>query len=472
MGNLEHELETQIIRFHQEHLLNFIDELDDAQFANYEKQLSDIDWNSLDSLIKEYVFEKAERNILADISPAPYYAYPTKDEKLLRKYENAIFAGEKLIRDGKLALLTVAGGQGTRLGFDGPKGTYPISPVAGKSFFQYFSETIIGANKKYNVKLNWLIMTSPANNQDTVNFFVENNFFGLDKEFVHFFVQGTMPAISFDGKLIMESKSSLALSPDGHGGTIKALHASGFLDILEKRGVEFLSYFQIDNLIVPPLDTLFIGLHKIEESELSSRMLAKTGPMEKLGNFCVSDGKLNIIEYSDMPRELAEQHDENGRLSFIAGSPAIHIFSVSFLKRLCDSLSLPLHRAEKKVNFVTPSGTLVKPKEPNAVKLETFIFDSLPFAKRTMILEAVREEQFSPTKNPEGVDSVQSARKMLSERDAKRLEAVGIFVPRKNDGSLDCTIELSPLKFYSPEDLAMRKSELTPPKRGEMKYYE
>nr|HPN84569.1 UTP--glucose-1-phosphate uridylyltransferase [Victivallales bacterium] len=258
------------------------------------------------------------------------------------------------------------------------------------------------------------------------------------------------------------------------GGTIRALKDSGLLDFLEKRGIEMLSYFQVDNLIVPPLDELFIGIHSSTKSDVSSRMLAKTGPHEKLGNFCVSRKRLHIIEYSDMPEELALQRDDEGRLRFISGSPAIHVFSLKFLKRLCNprsSIKLPWHRADKKVPFIDGNGKFIRPDTSNAVKLETFIFDSLPLAKRTIILEGIRNEQFSPTKNPDGVDSVQSARAMLSERDASWLEAAGIPVPKTKDGKPDCILELSPMEYYDLEDVIQKKSQIAAPKKGEKKYY-
>ncbi len=474
MAVLSEKIEKILRRHGQEHLLHFAEALSGAELAGFERQLSEIEWEELSSLIDSHVKSRPDRSIPADISPAPYYPLPTSDPALKEKYSSAMDVGAKLIRDGRVALLTVAGGQGTRLGFDGPKGTYPISPAGGKSFFQYFSEKIRGANRKYGIALDWLIMTSPVNRGATLGFFEANNYFGLDRRNVHFFVQGTMPAISYDGRVLMESKSSLALSPNGHGGTIRALHDSGLLRMLENKGVEVISYFQIDNLIVPILDTLFIGLHHMDGSQVSSRMLAKTGPFEKLGNFCMSEGRLHIVEYSDMPEDLALQRDRDGRLLFISGSPAIHVFSLDFLDRLGDPASpvrLPWHRADKKVAFVDGSGRLVKPEKPNAVKLETFIFDCLPLAEKTIILEGMRDEQFSPTKNPDGVDSVESARRMLSERDARWLEAAGIEVPRSPDGSLDCVVELSPMKYYDAEDVSMLKGQITPPRSGEKRLY-
>ncbi|HPN83824.1 MAG TPA: UTP--glucose-1-phosphate uridylyltransferase [Victivallales bacterium] len=226
MGKISSFLERKILASGQGHLLKFLKELNDSETERYQKQLQSINWTEMRSLIREYVLSKSKHQVPAGIIPAPYYPYPTEDKVLLAKYRGFRKLGRRMIMDGKVALLTVAGGQGTRLGFDGPKGTYPITPVKSKSFFQYFAEKIKGACRKYRVDLKWLIMTSPVNKTATEDFFKKNNFFGMKASSVKFFVQGTMPAISMDGKLIMESKSSLALSPNGHGGTIRALKDS------------------------------------------------------------------------------------------------------------------------------------------------------------------------------------------------------------------------------------------------------
>jgi UDP-N-acetylglucosamine/UDP-N-acetylgalactosamine diphosphorylase len=468
-------LEEKIKKYGQEHLLNFINKLDATGLAVYEKQLNSLDWEKLDGLIKKYVIQKNNYTLPPNITPPSYFPAISANSELKMLYEKAVVEGKKSISSGKVAVLTVAGGQGTRLGFNGPKGTFPITPVKGKSFFQYFAEKIKRAMEKYKTDIHWLIMTSELNNQETDDYLKDRNFFGVSKDLIHFFVQGMMPSISFDGKLIMNSICSLTMSPNGHGGTLTALKDSGMLDFLSSLGINIISYFQIDNAIVSPLDPLFIGMHALNRADVSSRMLSKTGQHEKLGNFCMSEGKLYIIEYSDMPKTLAEQRESSGKLSFIAGSPAIHIFSVEFIKKIIhgkDGSGFPYHRAEKKVPFINKKGFLVNPDEPNAVKLESFIFDVLPMAEKTIILEAIREEQFSPVKNSDGIDSVQSCREMLIERDAKWLESAGIKVPRKGNGEVDCAIELSPLKYLDAEDVMMKKNELRQPERGKGNYYE
>ncbi|QSH42445.1 UDPGP type 1 family protein [Lentisphaerota bacterium ZTH] len=438
----------------QKQVLNFWNILDESEQEQLFRQLEELDFENLDSLIKEYVLQKPEMHIPEDLSPAPYYPLEPLDEKQQKLYQQAYATGEKLMRDGKVAALTVAGGQGTRLGFDGPKGTYPIAPISQKSLFQYFAESLRRASVKYGHDFTWYIMTSKLNNQPTQDFFEKNNYFGMAPENVIFFVQGTMPAFDYNGKLLLEEKHSLALAPDGHGGTLLALRRSGCLEKMKKDGVEYISYFQVDNPLVSIINPLFVGLHAKENAEMSALMLAKTGPFEKLGNFCVSKDRLMIIEYSDLPAEFAEQRNTDGSLKFIAGSPAIHVISRSFVEKLTAAgrLCLPWHRADKKIPYINSDGIKVTPEEPNGVKLESFIFDALPLASQTMILEADREEEFAPTKNKTGVDSVESCREMIIERDARRLERAGVKVPRRANGRPAVEIEISPLAVMDDED--------------------
>lgn len=448
------ELKDRLAAAGQEHLLTWWNELNETEKADFSAQLEEIDFVELEKLIKEYVLVKPKTAIPDDLGPAPYFPLIPKDDAQEELYEKAKARGEELLRAGKVSCLTVAGGQGTRLGFDGPKGTYPIGPVTGRTLFQYFAEGIRRAGKKYGRPITWYVMTSLLNREATEKFFKENNFFGLDPLQVFFFTQGTMPAVGYDGKLLMASKSSLSLSPNGHGGTLLALRKSGALDRMKAEGVEHISYFQVDNPLIPVVNPLFIGLHDLEESQMSAIMLAKTGPFEKLGNFCVTKGRVEIIEYSDLPKELAESRNEDGSLRFIAGSPAIHVISRAFVEELTagGSLKLPWHRADKKIPFVDAEGNAVSPAEPNGVKLESFIFDAMPLAKRTMILEGDRNAMFAPTKNPTGVDSVESCRAMLVERDAKYLEAAGVKIPRKADGTVDALIELAPINVIDLAD--------------------
>jgi UDP-N-acetylglucosamine pyrophosphorylase len=445
---------NKLKKYKQEHVLKFIDNLNSTQSIQLLQQLEQIDFDELDKLIKEYVMQEPEVKIPADLEPAPFFPLKAKDAQQEKLYAKAKIEGENLLQGGKVAALTVAGGQGTRLGFNAPKGTYPITPVKKKSLFQYFAESLLRAGIKYGHEITWYIMTSQLNNEATQKFFEENNHFGLNPENVIFFIQGTMPAVDYDGKLLLADTDSLALAPDGHGGTLLALRRSGCLDKMKHDGVEYISYFQVDNPLVSVVNPFFIGLHALQESEMSAVMLAKTNAFEKLGNFCISDNKLLIIEYSDLPDELAESVNADGSLRFIAGSPAIHILNRGFVSELTKKghLKLPWHRADKKIKFVGDKGEIITPETPNGVKLESFIFDALQLASKTMVLEVAREEQFAPTKNKTGVDSVESCREMLIERDTKRLERIGVEVSRTIDGKSAVKIEISPLAVIDDDD--------------------
>ena len=454
--NIDPAIRRRISAAGQEQVLRFWNELDDAGQARLAAQLEAVNFDELPGLIRDYVLNKPAADIPDKIAPAEYYPLLPADDATRELYAEAVRTGENMLRTGRVCCLTVAGGQGTRLGYDGPKGTYPIGPVSGKSLFAYFAESILRAGRKYRRPISWYIMTSLLNCDATVDFFKHNNYFGLAPEQVFFFTQGTMPAIGYDGKLLLAAKDSLALSPDGHGGTLLALRKSGALDRMTREGTDIISYFQVDNPLVKMCDPLFIGLHALKKSEMSAIMLAKTGPMDKLGNFCVADGRLRIIEYSDLPEELANKRNPDGSLAFVAGSPAIHMISRDFVAALTADgvLKLPWHRADKKIPALDGSGNVVKPDAPNGVKLESFIFDALPLAKRTLILEGDRKEVFGPTKNATGVDSAESCRAMLVARDARRLESAGVRIPRRADGSVDALIEISPAAVLDDADMA------------------
>ncbi|MBE6398910.1 MAG: UDPGP type 1 family protein [Lentisphaerae bacterium] len=438
----------------QEQVLRFYGELSAESQQEFEAQLAQVNWQELPRLAAEYVVKRPETVIPADLAPAEFFPLEPADSAMSELYQRADAKGVELLRAGKVCCLTVAGGQGTRLGFDGPKGTYPIGPATNRTLFGYFAESIARAQEKYGKPILWFLMTSPINREATENFFRAQNFFGLAPEQVFFFTQGTMPAFGTDGKLLLSAKNSLSLSPDGHGGTLLALRRSGALEMMAANGVEYISYFQVDNPLVPVVSPRFIGLHALENSEMSALMLSKTNSKEKLGNFCVSGGKVQIIEYSDLPDELAEKRNPDGSLAFVAGSPAIHVISRQFVEKLTSggTLMLPWHRADKKIPALDADGNIVTPAEPNGVKLESFIFDALPLAEKVMILEGGRSEVFAPTKNATGVDSAESCRIMISERNARRLSAAGVNIPRNADGSVNAVIELSPRLVFDDAD--------------------
>jgi UDP-N-acetylglucosamine/UDP-N-acetylgalactosamine diphosphorylase len=447
----------------QAHVLAFWDKLSAAQRGELLAQLESINFDALDDLIQEYVRKRPQIQIPGDLEPAPYYPHDSSNGA--KTYDPAKFRsiGEDLIRSGKVAAFTVAGGQGTRLGWDGPKGTYPATVVTGKPLFRVFAEQILATQKKYGVVIPWYIMTSPINDADTRAFFADNNYFSLLRRNVFMFPQGVLPSIEAQtGKLLLSEKWEIAMNPDGHGGSIKALAESGAIEDMLRRGVEHISYFQVDNPLVRCIDPLFIGLHANapdSSAEMSSKMVAKAYPEEKVGVFCRSGGNTLVIEYSDLPADLMRKADANGNLLFNAGSIAIHILGVKFVQRLtADSrrFGLPYHRADKKVPHVEiASGVKIEPKEPNAVKLEAFVFDAIPLATSSIVYETSRTEEFAPIKNSTGVDSPASSHQIQSDRNGAWLLRFGVKVPGAggSNGHVEAKIEISPLTALEPEDL-------------------
>lgn len=447
----------------QEHVLRFYDSLSEDAQQDLLQQIDALDLEGLPRLIEKYVRSKPDFS--PSSTPRPASVYPANENDAVRSWDRAYYrkAGETLLRAGKVAAFTVAGGQGSRLGFEGPKGKYPAGAVTKKPLFAMLGEWVLAAQSRYGAAIPWYIMTSPINHEETVEFFREQHHFGLNEDDIIFFPQGVMPSFDLEtGKLLLAEKGLLATNPDGHGGSLRALSVSGALDDMRRRGIEQISYFQVDNPIVRAIDPVFIGLHvgaPDSSGEMSAKVVRKTDPKEKVGVVCSVDGKHQVIEYSDLPDELAEQRNQDGSLAFSAGSIAIHMLSVEFVQRLNNSagsggFALPFHRAEKKVAYVDlETGERVEPSAPNAVKLETFVFDALPFADKALILETERVEEFAPIKNADGNDSPATCRAIQTERAALWLETAGIRVARRSDRTPDCVLELSPLTATTAEDL-------------------
>ena len=453
---------------HQGHILAFWDQLDEDQRQNLLAQIRRLDLTKIDVWVEEFIKNYAPHAIKSDFVPAMSYNATPVGPDQQHKYAEAIELGRELIAAGKVAAFVVAGGQGTRLGFDGPKGNFPISPVRNKTLFQIFADSIAAASQKYHTQCLWYVMTSPLNDSQTKVIFRTNNYYGLDEKNVFIFQQGTLPNFSPEGKILLADKSTIACSPDGHGGSLRALYQSGALDDMKKRGVEYLSYWQVDNPLINIFDPLFIGLHALDKAEMSSKALIKSGPKEKVGNFCLVDGRVTVIEYSDLPDELAEKRNPDGSLVFELGSIAIHIINRAFVEKLnADDFSLPLHRAVKNIQHIDERGNVV---ESDGIKLESFVFDALPLASKSIILQTVRSEEFAPTKNATGVDSVETTRQMMTARAANWLESAGVTIPRKPDGSVDCLLEIAPSFVLEKEDIKDKLNQI-PKIRPEDKVY-
>jgi len=450
----EQAIRRRVAEAGQDHVFRFWDDLSAPGQRRLLEQLADIDFARLARLIDEHVTHPQPHAIPADLEPAPFIPLPSTDaERDERGRMHSL--GDDLLAAGKVAAFTVAGGQGTRLGYDGPKGAFPMGPVSGRPLFQIFAEGLLAARSHAGAAIPWYIMTSEANDQATRDFFADHHHFGLPADDVRFFAQDTMPAVDDDGRLILSAPDALARSPDGHGGALAALARSGMLPDMADRGVEHISYWQVDNPLVPPVDPVFLGYHAEAGSEMSSKMARKRDPYEKIGNFCLSGGRLMVIEYSDLPDRLAEARHADGSLRFEAGSIAIHVLARSFVERLTagGAAGLPFHRARKTIPYVDDNGQTVTPGEPNGTKFEMFIFDALPMAEDPIVLEIDRGREFSPVKNAEGEDSPATARRDMIRLAADRLETAGVTVPRDDTGEPQYAVEISPLAARTPDDL-------------------
>ena len=467
------DIKKRLEEHNQGHLLAFWGQLDAAGQQDLLEQIESLDLKRIDEWAEDFVKNPKPADVPSDFVAAQAYSTQPADEAQRLKYAEARRLGWELISRGKVAAFVVAGGQGTRLGFDGPKGNFPVSPVKNKTLFRLFAETITAVSKKYGAKCPWYIMTSSLNHEVTKQIFRSNGYYGLNESDVFIFEQGTLPNFDFEGRILLADKSKLSCSPDGHGGSLKALYQSGAIEDMKNRGVEFVSYFQVDNPLINIFDPLFIGLHALDKGQMSSKALIKTSPMEKLGNFCLVDGNVTAIEYSDMPDELAEKQKEDGSLVFELGSIAIHIINRDFVERLnTDGFSLPLHRAVKKIEHIDADGNFIKPTEPNGIKLESFVFDALPLASKSIILETVRSEEFGPVKNATGVDSAESSRQMIIARGACWLESAGVAVPRNADGLVDCVIEIAPGFALARDDIRGKIGRIPQIKPGDKVYLE
>ena len=456
------ELAAKLAAVGQTSVLRFAQELDEPRQARLFGQLSALDLDGLSNLVNKYVtgaYAPPIPNRFDPIAPMPRVPQTPQQQEL---YEKARTRGQQLLREGKIGAFLVAGGQGTRLGYDGPKGEYPITPSCNKPLFQVFAEQLLAHGRLWGKCIPWYIMTSSVNDAATRAFFKHHNYFGHHADNIFIFPQGMMPAFAMDGQLLLANKDSLALSPGGNGDCFRSLWRSGAVADMRRRGIVHLSYFNVDNPIVHCIDDLFLGLHDIAASDMSSKAIPKAGPAERVGNFAIADGKLQVIEYSDMPTDLASETNGDGSLKYASASIGIHAIRVDFVQRLNDGgdLRLPWHRAVKAVPCLDAAGQPSAPAKCNAVKLEQFVFDAIPLASNPLVYMTDRAEEFSPVKNAEGSDSPFTCQRDQIRRSARWLEACGISVPRDENGDIQATIEISPLFAVTQSHLLSRKSEI------------
>jgi len=460
-----HPLIESFVRAGQGQVFAFYGQLTPVDRERLLAQAAEIDLAEISRLNRTLLSPGAAANLpLGGLVPAPYEPLPENGGDPAA-WAAARATGESALRAGRVAAFTVAGGQGTRLGYDGPKGTFPVTPVQRKSLFQVFAEKILSAGRRFGRTPRWFIMTSHANHEATGAFFAARQFFGLDPARVHFFRQGRMPAVGFDGKILLEAQDAIALSPDGHGGSLRALDRSGALDLMAAEGVDTISYFQVDNPLVRCLDATFLGWHLQRGSEMSAKMVPKSGPEEKVGVFCQLGGKTVVIEYSDLPAVMQREQDPaTGRLRFLAGSIALHVLDREFVRRMARSENgLPFHRADKKIPVIDAAGQPVKPEKPNGVKFELFVFDALPSARNPVVIETKRADDFSPVKNAEGADSPLTCRADQLRQFARWFRAAGTPLATDATGLPALVLEISPLFGEDEETFAASWEKINAP---------
>lgn len=445
---MKEQLESILEPIGQSGLLRFWEELDESQRQTLAGHIRDIDFELIQSLVDtqdgaDQWSELAARAVVPPAITLADFADPDS-------YQKAYSIGGDAIAANKVAMILVAGGQGSRLGFHHPKGMYSIGPLSGRSLYQVHFEHLLARAKQFGAKIPMYVMSSPPTHDETTEFLRANKNFGIADEELQVFCQGTMPAVDDAGRLLMKSKHELFLSPDGHGGTLAALVKSGCLQDMQDRGIQHIFYAQVDNPLVQVCHPALIGYHIEKRSEMTSQVVRKMDPMQKVGNVVKVDDDVRIIEYSDLPEEYARQTNADGSLKLWAGSIAVHVFETEFLTRCSHRAeTLPFHRARKKVPFVDEQGNHVEPAEPNAIKFERFIFDLLPAAENAIVCEVDPAEGFCAVKNaaPAESETPEHVKQALIDLHTNWLKQAGVEV---QPGT---AVEINPLFAVDREQL-------------------
>ncbi len=402
------EIKEILKKNNQEQLLVCYDKLDTEGKEKLLNQISDIDFKQINTLYENTKNNKNTNSKDDLIEPIDYVDESKLTEEEYNNYKNV---GENIIKTKKLAVLTVAGGQGTRLGFKGPKGKYDIGLDTHESLFELICKPLKEANKKYGVIIPWYIMTSNENNEETVSFFKENNYFGYPEKEVKFFIQGEIPMISEDGKILVNEEGFVKLAADGHGGVFKSMVRSGVLKDLNARNVDWLVIGPVDNPLINMADPIFLGVTASKNCMAAGKSVVKANPEERVGVFCKRNKKPSVIEYTEISQEMCNLRDKNGELVFGESNVNCNLFNMKRINEVAEN-ELPYHAAHKKADYIDENGKLVVAEKPNAYKYETFIFDAFESMESMAILRVKREEEFAPVKNAEGVDSPATSREL------------------------------------------------------------
>jgi len=447
----KNDLLASLAGFGQQHLLAFWEDLDQKQRELLADDVDGIDFRQVADLYQRKDEEQDYGDLARRMAPPSAFRLDAADDRV--SPEEARRWGAEALRAGQVGVILVAGGQGTRLGFDHPKGMYPIGPISQKSLFRIHIEKIVASTRRYGVRIPLYVMTSPATHAETESYLAHRGRFGLPEGELKPFCQATIPAVDADtGSVLLAERHRVALSPDGHGGTLAALSSHGCLDDMRRRGLRHLFYLQVDNPLADVCSPEFIGYHLSCGSEMSTQVVAKETASDKVGNVVEVDGRLHVIEYIHWDDVIEQQADAADPEKSWAGSIAVHVFDRAFLERMAarDDV-LPFHLSDrKKVDYVDPSGELVEPEKGNAIKFERFIFDLLPFAANAIVVEVDAHRDFGPLKNAPGAerDTPESVKAQMAAVHREWLRQAGAEMA---DG---VPVEISPLFALDAAELA------------------
>lgn len=400
-------------KYNQEHLLKYIDLISTNEGKN--KLINDIENIDFEKLNR--LFALSNQNFKNSMKTVMLEHIRVFDKSRFSDEENneILKIGEDIIANNQYAVVTMAGGQGTRLGHKGPKGTFILNvKPEPKSLFKIIAENLIKANNKYGIILNWYIMTSTENNDETVKYFEDNNYFGYNSENVKFFKQGNLPLLSEDGKLVINSEYRIKYAASGNGTIYQAMLNDGVIDDMKRKGIKWVFIGSVDNALLNMVDPMLLGLTKKRGTEIASKTIVKNSPYEKVGVFCKKNGKPGVIEYSEIPDTLIEEVDENGELMYGESHIMCNLYTLDAIEKIAN-VELPYHSAHKKVDFMQEDGNMFYAKEPNGYKYEAFIFDGFELFDDITLYRGKREEDFAPVKNAEGVDSPETATKLYND---------------------------------------------------------
>ncbi len=388
--------------YNQEHVLRYVNSLTVTETETLYQQLENVDWNFLESLDKR---KDSDTSFIEPINALSI-------EDIERSKSEYKLTGLNAIKEGKLCLLLLAGGQGTRLGHDRPKGCFNMGITKEMSIFSLLMENTLEIVKEADTWIHMYIMTSDINYDDTTSFFKEHNYFGYNPEYIHFFVQELNPATDFNGKILMNSPCSLALSPNGNGGWFSSMNKAGLLEKIFDSTIDWINVFAVDNVLQGIADPVFLGATIKSGKMCGSKVVRKAFPEERVGAICKKNGKPHIIEYYELSDEMMHQTNPDGSLAYGFGVTLNYLFPISRLKETLDN-KMPLHVVKKAVPYMDENKNYIQPKEPNGYKFETLALDLIHEMDDCLVFEVDREKEFAPVKNKEGVDSIDTARELL-----------------------------------------------------------